>query len=56
MTVHELNITFKNQEECKKWEDENLKDNKYQGQTIMMVMHDEVIGSDEVKLTEIITV
>lgn len=56
MNFIEINKTFKNLAECNKWEDENLKDNEYQGKKIMMIMHDEVFGSDEVILTEIITV
>lgn len=58
MNTYTLNLKFNSQEECDKWERENLtKDGRqmYNGEYIFMVMHDSVIGSDEVILTEIIT-
>ena len=57
MKVYKLNMKFNSVEECRKWEDENLSVNgrqMYNGEYIMMVMHDEV--GDEVTLTEIWTV
>lgn len=57
MKVYKLNMKFNSVEECRKWEDENLSvDGRqmYNGEYIMMVMHDEV--GDEVTLTEIWTV
>lgn len=59
MKTYKLNLKFKSHEECRAWEDKNLMVNgrqMYNGEYIMMVMHDSVIGSDEITLTEIITV
>jgi hypothetical protein len=58
MKTYTINKVFDTQEECNRWEHENLEDNgrKYNGEVVLMVMHESTITDDKVKLTEIITV
>lgn len=57
MKVHVIMKSFKNNDECRKWEEKNLtgEDGRqmYNGETIFMVMHD--CKGEEVILTEIWT-
>lgn len=58
MHTYKLNLKFNSQKECDEWEKENLTVNgrqMYNGEYILMVMHDSVIDGDGVVLTEIIT-
>lgn len=58
MHTHKLNLKFNSQKECDEWEKKNLTVNgrqMYNGEYILMVMHDSVIDGDGVVLTEIIT-
>lgn len=57
MHTHKLNLKFNSQKECEAWEKEHFTENGkyYNGEVILVVMHDSAIGSDEVVLTEIIT-
>ena len=56
MHTYKLNLHFKTLAECNEWEKEHIIDNKYNGEFVMMIAHEESIGSDEVVLTEIYTV
>ena len=58
MHTYTLNLKFNSQKECDEWEKKNLTVNgrrMYNGEYILMVMHDSVLGEDGVVLTEIIT-
>lgn len=52
METIEINKKFKNIEECKKWEEEHLKEYT-QGRPIFMINHEETIEDDEVLLTSV---
>ena len=58
MKTYTINKVFDTQEECNKWELENLEDGgrKYNGEYVLMVMHESTVADDKVILTEIITV
>ena len=58
MTRHIINKEFDTQEECNKWEHENLEDDgrMYNGEFVLMVMHEASVANDKAILTEIITV
>lgn len=58
MHEHVLNLKFNSLKECETWEKEHFTDNgrTYNGETILMVNHDENIYSDEVMLVSIYTV
>lgn len=56
MKTYQLNIVFDNQEACDVWEEQNIKDRKYNGESVFMVCHDSPLGQDKVTLTQIITV
>lgn len=59
MHTYTLNLKFNSQKECDEWEKENLTVNgrqMYNGEYILMVMHDSVLGEDGVVLTQIMTV
>lgn len=45
--------TFSSLDECKKWEEENIKDNKYQGRCVLMVQHCGSVFDDQVKLESV---
>ena len=59
MHTYTLNLKFNSQKECDEWEKEKLTVNgrqMYNGEYILMVMHDSVLGEDGVVLTQIMTV
>ena len=56
MNIYKINITFENLEKCNEWERENLKDQKYNNEPILSVMHSASCRSEEVTLREIWTV
>lgn len=59
MHTYTLNLKFNSRKECDEWEKENLTVNgrqMYNGEYILMVMHDSVLGEDGVVLTQIMTV
>ena len=59
MKTYHINKHFNSHKECEKWEEENLTvDGRqmYNGEYILMTCHDSAIGSDEITLTDIITV
>ena len=53
MITFEINKTFKNYKECEKWEEENCPDRNYQGHPILIIMHKQTLGSEEVTITTI---
>lgn len=55
MKTYKINKTFKTHEECEKWEEENCPNRTYNGGMILMISHEENIGSDEITITEIMT-
>lgn len=55
MKTYEINKFFETQEECDKWEEENIPDRKYNGEPVMMIFHSAGTG-DSVTLDSIVTV
>ena len=53
MLEYVINKTFANQEECNKWEDENIPNNTYNGHPVVMVGHSCTLGENSVTLTKI---
>lgn len=51
-----INKTFKSLNECKKWESENFKDNKYKGRTILYANHTQYIGDKEITLDSVMVI
>ena len=56
MNTHELNLKFESYKDCKAWEDAHIIDNKYNGETVLMINHQEEMGEDWIILTSIITI
>ncbi len=56
MKTYEINKTFKNYEECQKWEEENCPNRTYNGEMVLMISHEESYGSSEITITSIMTI
>lgn len=58
MKTYTINKVFDSQKDCDEWERENLGSERlmYNGEYVMMVMHEAMAGADKVMLTQIITV
>jgi imidazole glycerol phosphate synthase subunit HisF len=53
MKNYEINKTFANMDECRKWEEENFPNRRYKGDMILMVDHFSEAGKDEVTITNV---
>jgi len=55
MKTYVINKTFKNQNECDKWEEQNCPNRTFMGECVFMIMHSEHFGNNSITIDEIIT-